>query len=217
MATGKLALYNVALRACGERPLDSLTEDRDPRRALDEVWSSGNGAVRYCLEQGFWHFALRSIELDSESGIEPAFGFEYAFAKPTDFVRLTMISGDENFHEPLSRYEPEGGYIYADTDPIWLQYVSDDGSFGGDYAKWPESFTQFVGHWLASQIAPRLKNDLDLDRLEARVKFLLKDAQAKDAQIRPTRFPPMGNWARARFGRVGSGRRDRGPRGTLLS
>ena len=43
MTTSRLTLYNIALRASGERPISSLSEDADARRILDEVWESGNG------------------------------------------------------------------------------------------------------------------------------------------------------------------------------
>ena len=52
MAMNLLALYNIALFAIGERAIASLTESREPRRLLDEVWSRGVGATTACLEQG---------------------------------------------------------------------------------------------------------------------------------------------------------------------
>mgnify|MGYP001565592665 CR=1 FL=1 len=51
MTTDRLGLYNVALGALGERSLDSLTEDGEPRRELDAVWARGGGALRFFLEQ----------------------------------------------------------------------------------------------------------------------------------------------------------------------
>lgn len=221
MTTSRLTLYNIALRASGERPIASLSEDVDARRILDEVWESGNGtsgnsAVRYCLEQGFWKHAIRSIQLDSDSSLSVSFGFTYVFTRPDDFVKLDMLSGDEQFSTPLQRYEFERDFIYADTDPLYMRFVSDHADFGGDLSLWPESFSLWVGTWMATQIAPRLKNDLDQDRLEKRALMLLKDARQKDGIIGPVRYPPLGNWASSRHGSRSTGR-DRGPRGTLYS
>lgn len=214
MAITRLGLYNIALAAIGERSLDSLSEDVEPRRYLDEIFTRGNGAVRYCLEQGHWNFALRAVALDASSNVEPAFGFSFAFERPSDFVRLNMISGDENFSDPLGRFEPEGNYIQADIDPIYLRYISDDASFGGDFSLWPESFSLWVGHYLATQLAPRIKNDIDMERLEKRTHRLLIDARSKDASHEPVRYPPLGSWSRARHGgRIG---RERGKRNTLI-
>jgi hypothetical protein len=47
MSASKLKLYNDALGILGERRLASLTENREPRRVLDEVWDAGKGVVNY--------------------------------------------------------------------------------------------------------------------------------------------------------------------------
>src|SRR5512144_1570516 len=119
MATDRLGLYNVALSALGERSLDSLTEDGEPRRELDAVWARGGGALRYFLEQGRWSFAMRTQQLDASATVDPPFGFRYAFEMPTDFVHLDMLSAGEYFDQPLERYEREVGYIFCDIAPIY--------------------------------------------------------------------------------------------------
>lgn len=221
MATSRLVLYNIGLRAIGERSLNTLSDDAESRRLLDEVWSSGNGtsgnsAVRYCLEQGFWKHAMRAVELGADSGVSVEFGFSYAFAKPSDFVKLDMLSGDETFSTPLGRYEFERDNIFADVDPLYMRFVSDHADYGGDLTLWPESFTLWAGHWMGMQVAPRLKSDIDMERLEKRTKQLLADARAKDGVTGPARVPPLGNWASSRFG-TSSSFRDRGPRNRLIS
>lgn len=80
--TTQLDIYNGALLHCGERFLASLTEQREPRRLLDRVWSS-NG-VKTCLEQGQWNFAMRTIQIDYDPSIAPSFGYARAFQKPND-------------------------------------------------------------------------------------------------------------------------------------
>lgn len=215
MATDQLAIYNIALAAIGERSLTSVTENREPRRLLDEIWDRGGGAIRYCLEQGLWNFAMRAVQLDASTSISPSFGYTYAFDIPTDLVRIGQIAAGEYFTEPMTRYEIEGAYIYADIDPIYLRYVSDDTSWGNDLSLWPDTFTLWVGHWLATQLGPRLTNDLDLERLERRTKRLLADARSKDAMQEATRWPPLGSWARARYGGA-SVSRERGSRSRLI-
>lgn len=212
--TTRLALYKIALRAVGERTIASLNENREPRRLLDEVWNAG--AVRYFLEQGLWNHAIRTSQIDSSSSVSTAFGYSFAFDLPSDFVRLVQISAGEYFDLPLVRYEIETAFIYADVDPIYVRYVSNHGDFGSDLSLWPESFTLWAGYWLATQIAPALKNDIDMEVLEKRTKKLLIDARSKDAQQEPPRWPPLSSWANARFGRAGTaGRRDGGSRSRL--
>lgn len=191
MATTKLALYNIALFACGERALVSLSEDREPRRLLDEIWTrGGGGAVRYVLEQGTWDFASRAVLIDASDTVTPAFGFSYAFDLPTDFVRLVDISGDAEFGDPLLYYQIEGAYIYANIATIYLRYVSDHVDYGNDLSLWPETFTLWAGHWLATQLAPRLKSDIDMAVLKETSTELLISARLKNMSQGRLSWPP---------------------------
>lgn len=209
MATGQLALYNIALRAVGERPIDSLSEAGEPRTLLDAIWSAGNGAVRYFMEQGFWTFATRAQKLDYDSNITTAFGYTYAFSRPSDCVSLVQLSLDERFTVPLNDYEIEGNYFFAEMTPLYMRYVSDDGDFGGDFSLWPEAFTLWAGHWMATQIAPRLLATTDVDILMKRTEKLLLTARNQVAMETPTRFPPPGSWVQSRRGRWGVRGRER--------
>ena len=214
MATNKLAIYNVACLALGERPLDSLTDDVEIRHLLDHVYDRGDGVIRATLEQGHWNFGMRAVKIDKDSSVTPEFGFSNAFSIPLDFVRLNMISAGETFGRVLTRYEIEGAYIFADIDPIYLRYVSDDIEWGADLSLWPETFFKFVGYHLAGEVAPSLTNDIDMEALTRRITRVRRDARSKDASQEPVRFPPLSSWSTARFGRY-SGRRDRGSRNSL--
>ena len=213
MAWSKLALYNTACIALGERPLSSLTENQEVRHKLDSVFARGDGIIAFFMEQGHWNFAMRAVKIDKETSITPEFGFQYAFAKPTDFRKLNMIAGDEGFAAPLTHFEDEGIYWYANVDPLYVRYVSDDSAWGGDYSRWTETFGRWAGHWLALEIAPSMTGNLDLERLEKRVRRLLVEARSNDATNEPTRFPPLSSWATARLG--GRNRGDRGSRARL--
>lgn len=213
MAITKLQLYNIAMLALGDRRLETLTDDRAERRDLDEVYTRGKGAVTRLLEQGQWNWAMRAVKLDRSASITPEFGFAYAFDIPTDYVRLNMISAGERFMKPLDFYEFEGEYIYADVDPLYIRYVSNANDWGGDFSRWPDTFSEWAGHWLATQIAYRTKGADEIDRLEARTKKLLIDARSKDVSAEPPRWPPLSSWASSRLGR--SSRRDRGQTGSL--
>lgn len=215
MATDRLALYNIACFALGETRLANLNEEREPRRLLDEVWTRGAGAIRYWLEQGLWNHAIRTVQTDASTSVSPTFGLTYAFDKPSDFVRLVQLSASEYFSDPLTNYEIEANYFYAEVDPLYMRYVSDDGDFGNDLSLWPETFTLWGGTWMGLQIGKGLLNDKDYKDLKLDTKRLLIDARSKDAQQEPTRFPPYGSWVRARHGSRGGGR-DRGSRSQLI-
>lgn len=154
MAASKLSIYNQALGHLGERTLASLSENREPRRVLDDYY---NGVISHCLEQGNWKFAHVSKRLNASNSVEPDFGFTEAFAKPEDFVRLSRISESADLELPLLSYREENGFWYADTTPIYVEFVSDSASLGGfDLSRWTQSFEDYVIARLARQAVTRI-------------------------------------------------------------
>jgi hypothetical protein len=193
----RLALYNASLRICGERKLGSLTENREPRRLLDDVWD--NNALMFCLEQGLWHFAMRSVRLDADPDVTPAFGNANAFQKPSDWVRTAGVYQDEFCKIPLTDYLFEGGYFYAPITPIYLRYVSNDESYGADYSLWPQTFAQYVQGYLAGEIIAKLTADQNrVKEVKAIAAKLLLDAKSKSAMAESVQFAPPGSWTMAR-------------------
>lgn len=205
--TGQLRLYNDALLLCGERFLASLAEEREPRRLLDQVWAS-NG-VKNCLEQAQWYFAMRTIEIDYDPSIEPTFGYNRAFEKPSDWVLTSAVCSDEFFRTPLLQYTDEAGYWYSSLDTIYIKYVSLDINYGMNLATWPDTFREFVACHFATRIIGKLSNS---DNKEAELlkmrKDLLKVAKSRSAMADATQYPAQGNWSKSRA--RGRGNRDGG-------
>lgn len=200
MATTQLALYNEALiEHLGERPLASLAEDREPRRVLDAIWDGG--ARKYCLEQGSWKFALRVAKLSYNPSITPAFGYRYAFSKPTDFVKIVKLCSDAHFQAPLLNYTEESNLWFTDNQEIYITYVSIDPLYGFDMSLWPETFAKYVAAYLAYRACSRIKQSAtDKEAIGKEMKKLLVDARSKDAIQGPTQFLPQGRWVTVRGG-----------------
>lgn len=223
MAVTRLQLYNNTLLLCGERFLSALTEDREPRRLLDQVWNT-NG-VDYVLEQGQWWFALRTVRVDYDPAITPDFGYRRAFVKPSDWIATSAVCTDEYFRVPLTAYADEVGYWYSDTDPIYVKYVSNAATYGANLAIWPASFADYVAAYFASRIISKLGGDkaAQKDALFGPPGFpqrgilaqTLHHALNAAAMTQPAQFLAQGNWTRARMGSRG-GRNDRGGNGSLI-
>lgn len=198
MSATRLSIYNDALLLAGERALTSLTENVESRRLLDQVWNQ-NG-VDHCLEEGQWHFAMRTIQLDYDPSIEPDFGYHRAFDKPSDWLLTSGLCSDEFFRVPLLRYTDEAGYWYSDLDTIYVRYVSNDASYGADLSKWPRSFAEFVSAHFATKIVLKVSNDeqrvAQVMKIRERMK---KDAKNRAAMALPTSFAAQGNWTKARI------------------
>lgn len=213
MAT-RLTIYNGALLVLGSRKLASLTENREPRRVLDDIWN--RDGVRTCLSMGLWNFAIRTAQLDYSPSVEPEFGYKRAFDKATDWVRTAGMCSDEFFTEPLIEYSDERQYIYAHLETIYAKWVSDGATYGGDLSLWPANFTRMVERWFAHEGCERITQGRTKKQdIAAELKKALSQASSTDAMDDPTKFLPPGNWSRARH-RGTSGRRDRGSRGNLI-
>src|SRR3972149_4533251 len=105
MAT-KIDVYNEALLHLKTRRLRTLTDARSERRDLDAGWSPTSD---YMLERGLWNFATRAQQWMPSDTIEPEFGFQYAYEKPDDYVRLVDIGADERYGWAPDDYS-EGGW-----------------------------------------------------------------------------------------------------------
>lgn len=214
MSFSRLALYNEALRVCGERKLASLTEARKPRHLLDDVWAAGG--VDTVLEEGQWNFAMRAVQVDFDPALTPQFGFTYAFSKPEDWIRTAALCTDETYRAPLLHYVDEVDHWYADPTPLYVKYVSNDANYGADLSRWPGSFSTFAAAHFASKIVLDLTSDKErIELVYALVKKERKNALNKDAMNQPPPQPAPTSWVRARAGSSLS-RRDRGSRGNLI-
>lgn len=223
MSTDRLKIYNGALLLCGEKHLASLTERREPRYLLDQVWN--DGGVRGCLEQAQWHFAMRTSQFDYNPSFVAEFGFQRAFTKPDDWVITSGVFEDGYCLTPLTQYADEKGYWFSDRDTIYVRYVSDAVTYGMDLAGWPVSFTDYVKAYFASRVIHKLSAS------EQKIVFLmgpqakpdkgwlgrsLMIAKNKSAMVMPTTFPTRGTWAAARMNGRNSNRADGGSQTQLI-
>lgn len=210
MGTTQQKLYTAALTELGERKY-LTTERANAVRVLDEVYDD---VLEECLSEASWNFAMETIKLEADTGIEPNFGYKEVFAKPSDWLKTIGVSGDEYLSQPLLHYYDDSNYWSADYTPIYVRYVSNDTSLGMDLTRWPIKFTRYVALSLAARACYRLTQDkslkeqLEKERHKAEIKAKSQDAM-DEAQ---PKFAPPGSWTRSRWGRNGG---DRGNRNSL--
>lgn len=216
----RLSLYNDALLLFGQRALTSLTEATQARYLLDQVWD--NGGVDACLSEGQWTFAMRAVQVDYDSDIDPSFGYNRAFTKPTDWILTSAVCADEFFRVPLTRYVDETGYWYSDIDTIYVRYVSNDSLYGANIGSWPKSFTEFAAAHFVSEVIFGMTGDVDKVKMfknpenpkhSIRGRALL-NAKSICAMSGPTKFLAQGSWTTART--FGGSRRDGGNTSDLI-
>jgi len=199
--TTKLKLYNLALGTyIGTQRLANLTENVASRYALDDVFDS---SVQYMLEQGLWKFALKTINLTSLR-VEAAAHRSWVYPLPADFVRLARISNDKRLdvNGQLEDFLEENGFVYTDSDRLWIQHVSNDETHGLNFDLYPANYEQAVASWLAYQSLLPVNKDrgdrADLLKLHERT---LSNSRRLDAVDEAVKAKPSGRWPAAR-GRV---------------
>lgn len=200
MAT-KLGLFKGAARLVKQRGVDTLTDDEWQRYELDGEYDA---CLAYMLEMGLWNFAMRTVAIDYDTGVDPAFGFNYAFEKPSDWVRTAIVSASPRMFPAMGAGEfvDETGYWSAQVTPLYVGYVSNGASYGLNLSAWPATFTRAVEFELAYRIAPTITSmtDKDSERLELRKHRALKNAQSKDALNQAPSQRPPGRLVQSRIG-----------------
>ena len=194
----KLEIYKgVALLIGSAAGVASLTENSSLRHNLDAAWDT---SVQFLLEKGLWNFAMRSVSLDNATGSEPAFGYSYAFTKPVDWVRTASISAVGTFNDGFEQYVDEVGFWYADVDPLFVKYISNDASYGLNITRWRQGFAQALEAYLAFKIGLPVSADRGVrNDMYNLFKTRLRDAKSLDAVDERVRVLPAGRLVKARI------------------
>lgn len=199
--TDKLTVYNLIAHHLGVRRFPALTAPVEARRVIDDFWDT---TVQQCLEEAQWNFMLRTIQMDASTNVVPSFGAKYAFPKPVDWLRTTIVSADETFTPPLTDFTDEANYWYANFTPLFIQYQSSDAQYGLNLGAWSANFTNYVALQVAEHCC--LKITGSTDRLEGpngisrRLRNQRIKAKSNDAMNEGPREMPTGTWARSRRG-----------------
>ena len=186
-------LYNKALEVMKLPPLISDDDESERRVAID--YALDNGAIETVLELINWNYTVKSVKLDADTGLDPEWGFDYVFAAPSDMTRLYSISPDERFLVPLENWWREGPYFYADTNEIYLKYLSTDANDKPD--EWP----RYLYNLVAAEIARACcwlpgVNEQTVEKKYQEYKY---EAYNTDAQRQKPQLISSGSWNRSRY------------------
>jgi len=198
MAT-KLEVYNEAALILKLRPVDSLSENTPVRVTFDQAWAP---VLRYMLGLANWHFAKRALAIQAETSITPSYGYSAYFAKPDDFARLIGISASAYGVPTLENYSEEGAYWAANLQTLYIEYVSNGVTYGGDLGRWTPHFTTAVAHEIASRTGGKLTklSGQEWQAMKKDSKDALHKAKSLEAYAQPAQPYQMGQLVRSRLG-----------------
>lgn len=101
----------------GQSPIASMTEDTPQALLCANLYPLARLDV---LRLHPWNCAIRRVALAPLTAA-PAFGWDYAFQLPGDWLRTIQVGLDDDPGE----YEIEGRTILYDSDVLYLRYVAD--------------------------------------------------------------------------------------------
>lgn len=182
MALSKTDICNQALARVGGKTIMDIDDDEAKNaRVCKNVFEA---VVREVGRQADWNCLKARSELGQLS-TAPAFGWDYQYQLPSDFLRLTHLNGIEYHGQVQDEYEIEGTVLLTDAESAKVQYIK----YSEDTPKWDALFTNAVVVLLASRIAVPLRQDENMAQalLTEYERIALPQARKTDANERKLR------------------------------
>jgi hypothetical protein len=182
-----LSIWNQACYHLGRERITSTDEDSILAETLGEMWPD---ARDYVFRAHVWNCLLQRAAL-ARLVTAPAFGFDYQFQLPADYIRMAPPT------DPDALFRVEGGKLLTDEDAIAIRYVARV----EDVALYEPHLAAALSARLAWSTAVSLRESSGLqDRCAETYERLLKKAVGVDsvedgAASRVTAF----TWVAARY------------------
>lgn len=190
-------IANNALVFIGGTRITSLSDGTKNANAANLIYSETRADM---LRSNDWNFATRRIEL-ARSGTTPAFGFDYGYVLPSDWIRTVSVhdnDGGVGTIEFKEEYLSAQNVILADAERVFVRYVS----LITDPNRMPADFRTAFAYELASRLAIPIANSNTVKELmEDKAKKRLIRAKSSDAQGSTPERRPVGSWVTSRGGR----------------
>ena len=164
-----ITICSNALLMLGDNPIASFDEDNDRARLASNLWPMARDAM---LRRHPWNCAIQRVVL-SPLVTAPAFGFNYQFELPGDWLR-TLSIGDEG---ERPRYRQEGRRILMDESACRLRYVFRN----ENTATWDAVLIEAMTKVMRGLFAYPIAQSASLEELVKReVAAVMRDARAID-------------------------------------
>lgn len=113
-SVSEVAICNQAMILLAENTITSFADAGNNAKICNALYAIQRDA---CLAEGFWRFAKTRIQI-AKDGTNPAFGWDFRYPIPPDYIRALMVNDKD------IRFEREGRFILCDEgSPINLIYI----------------------------------------------------------------------------------------------
>jgi hypothetical protein len=171
MPISNTEICNLALKALGVDPIASLANDLSQAGiVLRNTWEATRDAI---LRAANWRCLLARSGSLAQEAAAPSFGYSYAYALPSDCVRVVEMSVD-------SAWVVEGGLLLTDETEVFILYVAYDKA-ADQVVRFDAHLVRAIVAQLAVDIAPGLKSKSLVVSLEVIARDRLADAKVYSA------------------------------------
>lgn len=193
-------IVNVALRLIGQQPITSLTDGSPSANAANDIYEELRDDI---LRSHPWNFATKRVKL-ARSTTAPAFGFDYAYPLPSDWLRTISVQDNDSGVGTIVYQEEQigdTGAIVSNADEVYLRYVArvtDPNLMSADFRRvFQSGLARDLSVTLASSNTLHDKYDRQYDRNMMR-------ARSSDGMGGFPQRRPIGSWvSQRRAGRYG--------------
>lgn len=195
-----IQVANRALTKLGALRITSLADDNKQARAIASCFEDLRDDE---LRAHRWQFAMKRTSLAALADA-PAFGYEYQYAVPSDFLRVDMVDDrfpsavlDNYIDGETLEWTLEGNVILTDIGaPLKLRYIARI----EDPSSWDTNFREALASRIAAEICE------DLTQSDTKKGAALKDYDRAIKQAlrvnsieKPPTTPPDNTWIISRL------------------
>lgn len=187
MAINETYICNLALQKLGALRIVAMNEDSRNARSVSASYEQTRDLV---LEAQPWRFALTRAVLANDP-TAPLFDYNFAYRKPTDFLRLVFSTND------TTDWSLEGDFILSNFGPpINVPYVRRV----TDTSRFPSLFTEAVACKLAWQCCEEItQSNTKKADIKAEYEGAIAEARRTNAIQALAASPPEDAWVVARL------------------
>jgi hypothetical protein len=184
-------IANNALRYLGATRITDIADGTKNATVIADVYAETRDDL---LRGHLWNFATERVKL-ARLATAPAFGFSYAYALPSGWLRTAGVHDNEAGIGTIV-YREEGNAILTDSEDVYLSYVKrieDPNLMTAD-------FRRALAAALAEICAIPISDSGTLqDRMEKKAKSKLLQARSTDALAGTPGQRPHGSWITRRW------------------
>jgi hypothetical protein len=169
MSYSNVSICNMALTMLSTSRITSLTQDDENARKCNAIYEMTRD---FLLGEHNWNFTLKEAELALSETEPESEDWAYAFALPSDCLRIVRLDGDYD-------YKIFQQLVYTNTDEAVAQYIAKI----TDPSKFSIGFVNALATRLAALLAFGVTQNASLaDLMSKMAERALKEAKWADAQ-----------------------------------